>query len=37
LKKPPAAGEPTWFARAYTAGTAKARDRELFMRSIAAP
>ena len=37
LKKPPAAGEPTWFARAYTAGTAKARDRELFMRPIAKP
>jgi len=37
LKKPPAAGQPTWFASAITAGTAKAKDRELFMRPIAAP
>lgn len=37
LQKPPAPGEPTWFASAYTDGTAKAKDRALFMRPISVP
>ena len=37
LKRPPPPGQPTWFASACTAGTARARDRELFMRPITAP
>jgi len=37
LKRPPAPGQPTWFASACTPGTAKSRDRELFIRPITTP
>ena len=30
LKRPPAAGQPAWFAPSYAPGTQKMRDRQLF-------